>query len=94
MRYQLGVGEGPVPRCRRRPILDPTYQTSGGALLSTSETPEPVTSRSEVGGIDVWEIFFQERHKLILSPNQNLDRIFVLDFLPFFFVKLIKIAIF
>ena len=45
-------------------------------------------------GIDVWEIFYQERHKLILSPNKKLDRIFFLDFLPFFFVKLIKIAFF
>ena len=46
----LGVGGGPVPRCRRRPILAPTYQTSGGALLCTSETPKSVASRSKVGG--------------------------------------------
>ena len=39
-----------MPRCRRRPILAPTYQTSGGALLCTSKTLKPVASRSKVGG--------------------------------------------
>ena len=28
--------------------------------------------------------FFQERHKLISDPNQKLDQLFFLDFLPFF----------
>ena len=28
--------------------------------------------------MDVWEIFFQERHKLILGPNLKLDQIFFL----------------
>ena len=62
---RLLVGGGPVPRCRRRPILAPTYQTSGGALLSTSETPEPVTNRSEVGGAT-------EVHLLIVFANIHL----------------------
>ena len=45
--------------------MDPTYQTSGGALLSTSETPEPVTSRSEVGGAT-------EVHLLIVFESIHL----------------------
>ena len=39
-----------MPRCRRKPILAPTSQPSGGALFCTSETPKSVASRSKVGG--------------------------------------------
>ena len=40
-----------------------------------------------IATIDMWKIFSQERHKLISSRNQKLDRISFLDFLAIFLCK-------
>ena len=71
-----------MPRCRRRPILAPTYQTSGGALLCTSETPKPVASRLKVGGgagvhllfaFAPLHLLFFYKHSLFLSKAFERD---------------------
>ena len=58
--------------------MAPTYQTSGGALLSTSETPEPVTSRSEVGGATEVHLLIAYANKYLFFKLQIFRGIFTL----------------
>ena len=67
-----------MPRCRRRPILAPTYQTSGGALLCPSKTPKSVASRSKVGGATGVHLLIAFAHLHLFFKHKNFEGIFTL----------------